>query len=171
LKGTIDSTYYTHYSTLSTVQANWQLKNLGRNDINKTMSNVFSLVANVTGYTNLNVPAAERPMTNLTGIYSGPLNPNAYVPFTAPANQSAIGAGGQGVLTLAGLNTSFTPSLAPAPVNLTSQGQQDPWSIDPTAGASSSTTSGKPNGAAISLSISRSNVIVAAIIATGTLFV
>lgn len=35
LIGTIDSTYYTHYSTLSTVQANWGLGSLGRGDTNK----------------------------------------------------------------------------------------------------------------------------------------
>jgi len=31
--GIQDDTYYTHYSLLSTVEANWQLGNLGRNDV------------------------------------------------------------------------------------------------------------------------------------------
>jgi phospholipase C len=35
LRGTVDSTYYTHYSAMSTVQANWRLGSLGRNDTNK----------------------------------------------------------------------------------------------------------------------------------------
>ena len=35
LTGTKDSTYYTHYSPLSTVQANWGLGSLGRGDTNK----------------------------------------------------------------------------------------------------------------------------------------
>jgi hypothetical protein len=35
MRGTIDSTYYTHYSALSTVQANWGLGSLGRGDTNK----------------------------------------------------------------------------------------------------------------------------------------
>ena len=35
LTGTTDSTYYTHYSPLSTVQANWGLGSLGRGDTNK----------------------------------------------------------------------------------------------------------------------------------------
>jgi Phosphoesterase family len=35
LRGTTDSTFYTHYSALSTVQANWGLGCLGRNDANK----------------------------------------------------------------------------------------------------------------------------------------
>ena len=34
LRGTTDSTYYTHYSSMSTVQANWQLGSLGRGDTN-----------------------------------------------------------------------------------------------------------------------------------------
>jgi Phosphoesterase family len=35
LRGTTDSTYYTHYSSMSTVQANWGLDSLGRGDTNK----------------------------------------------------------------------------------------------------------------------------------------
>ena len=35
LRGTTDSTFYTHYSSLSTVQANWALGSLGRFDTNK----------------------------------------------------------------------------------------------------------------------------------------
>ena len=35
LKGQEDDTYYTHYSAISTVQANWGLKSLGRQDTNK----------------------------------------------------------------------------------------------------------------------------------------
>ncbi|KAJ7106626.1 hypothetical protein C8R44DRAFT_885902 [Mycena epipterygia] len=34
LCGTMDDTLYTHYSTLSTVQANWGLGSLGRQDTN-----------------------------------------------------------------------------------------------------------------------------------------
>lgn len=34
LRGTTDSTYYTHYSILSTVQSNWGLGSLGRGDTN-----------------------------------------------------------------------------------------------------------------------------------------
>lgn len=35
LRGTTDNTYYTHYSTLSTVENNWGLGSLGRGDTNK----------------------------------------------------------------------------------------------------------------------------------------
>jgi Phosphoesterase family len=34
-RGTTDSTYHTHYSSMSTVQANWKLMSLGRGDTNK----------------------------------------------------------------------------------------------------------------------------------------
>ena len=34
-RGTVDSTYYTHYSSLSSVEANWGLGSLGRGDTNK----------------------------------------------------------------------------------------------------------------------------------------
>ena len=34
-RGTVDSTYYTHYSSISTVEANWGLGSLGRGDTNK----------------------------------------------------------------------------------------------------------------------------------------
>ena len=37
-RGTTDSTYYTHYSLLSTVEANWGLGSLGRGDTNKCVS-------------------------------------------------------------------------------------------------------------------------------------
>lgn len=154
MQGQTDSTYYTHYSSISTVEANWQLKNLGRGDVNTTLSNVFSVVANVTGYKNVDVPQAQRPPTNETGIFPGPLNGDAYVPFTAPTNQSAIGAGGQGVLLLSGLNKSYTPSVAPAPVNLTAEGQLVPAAMNPNLTGSPSTGSGNSNNAAGSLGIS-----------------
>jgi len=176
-KGTNDSTFYTHYSTISTVEHNWQLKHLGRGDANKTMANVFALVANATGYKNVDVPAAQQPLTNATGIFNGPLNAAAYVPFTAPPNQSAIGPGGQPVLMLPGLNASFTPSVAPAPVNLTSQGLLSPWAADPniTVTAStftnSSTAPESSKGAAIPLSASSYAPVFAGILAMATLFV
>ncbi|KAF7970170.1 hypothetical protein HWV62_35224 [Athelia sp. TMB] len=152
LHGQTDSTYYTHYSTISTVQNNWQLKSLGRGDVNKTMANVFTLVANSTGYNNTAVPEAARPQTNLTGIFDGPLNANQYIPFYAPPSTNVVGAGGQGVLVIGGLNTSLTALSAPAPVNLTAQGLSVPASINPniTVGqppAASSTPAAGTSGA------------------------
>ncbi|KAF9343132.1 hypothetical protein BGX26_006217 [Mortierella sp. AD094] len=55
-KNTVDRTFYTHYSLISTLESNWGLGNLGRNDVNKQLSNVFNFVAALTGYQNVNVP-------------------------------------------------------------------------------------------------------------------
>lgn len=52
LRGTTDSTFYTHYSALSSVEANWGLQSLGRGDTNATLNNVFEFVANATGWKN-----------------------------------------------------------------------------------------------------------------------
>ncbi|KAJ5994067.1 phosphoesterase-domain-containing protein [Penicillium sp. IBT 35674x] len=52
--GTKDSTVYTHYSTLATVQANWGLPSLGRWDCG---ANIFQLVADKVNYTNWEVDA------------------------------------------------------------------------------------------------------------------
>ncbi|KAF8589088.1 hypothetical protein K439DRAFT_1658077 [Ramaria rubella] len=97
MHGTTDSTYYTHYSLLSTVQANWGLGSLGRGDTNneRVMSNVFSLVAAATGYNILNISGIDIPHTNSFGTTPGPLNhkPGMFTPFSPP-NMSAVGAGG-----------------------------------------------------------------------------
>ncbi|KAH9059219.1 phosphoesterase family-domain-containing protein [Lactarius vividus] len=145
-RGTVDSTYYTHYSSLSTVEANWGLGSLGRGDTNKTLSNVYSFVANATGYTNLDIALADIPLTNTTGIIPGPLNVQYYVPITAP-NTSAVGAGGGPVFVASGLDTSFTVAKAPAPVNLTAQGKTVPWLGPRVAAAASNSSSGSGNGA------------------------
>ena len=78
------------------------------------MSNVYSLVANVTGYKNMDVTGDAIPLTNLTTTSPGPLNPARWVPFTAP-NTSAVGAGGGAVFLAPHVNTSFTAAVAPAP--------------------------------------------------------
>jgi hypothetical protein len=116
LIGTTDPTYYTHYSALSTVEANWRLDSLGRGDTNKlvtnssgvifhlpdnfffpsrTLSNVYSFVATEVGYKNLNITGSNIPLTNLTTTIPGPLNANASLvtPWPAP-NFNATGAGG-----------------------------------------------------------------------------
>lgn len=128
----------------------------------RTLSNVFSFVAAATNYTNLNV-SSESVLTNATGTISGPLNPNQYVPFTAP-NTSAIGAGGGPVFVSPGMNTSFTAAVAPAPVNLTQENKTLPWS-GPRNGSNTDTTnsgSGKKSGAADM----REGIVVAAIFGT-----
>lgn len=52
LRGKTDSTFYTHYSALSSVEANWGLGALGRGDTNATLNNVFEFVANASGWKN-----------------------------------------------------------------------------------------------------------------------
>jgi hypothetical protein len=46
LRGTVDDTYYNHYSDLSTAEANWDLHTLGRWDVG---ANVWRLVGDQTG--------------------------------------------------------------------------------------------------------------------------
>jgi hypothetical protein len=61
----------------------------------------------------------------LTGNTPGPLNSDAYVPFTAPTI-NATGAGGGDVFVVDSLDTNFTPDKAPQPVNLTAMNQTVP---------------------------------------------
>lgn len=152
LRGTTDSTYYTHYSTLSTVEANWGLGSLGRGDTNKTMSNVFSFVADVTKYKNVNVSGSAIPFTNATGDIPGPLNPEFYVPFPAP-NVNASGAGGGPVFLGPGLNTSTQPFTLPPPVNLTALNQTVPAAGLGTSSPSGSVPSPTSGGAGSSGSL------------------
>ncbi|KAI6004493.1 phosphoesterase family-domain-containing protein [Pisolithus orientalis] len=96
LKGTVDNTFYTHYSTLSTVQNNWSLDNLGQGDCNATLANVFQFVADVTGYKNNGMTnGTNLPLFNITGTIPGPLNPSYPAPWPTP-DTSCIGAGGGG---------------------------------------------------------------------------
>ena len=92
LKGTTDSTFYNHYSTLSTVSVNWGLPSLGRWDCE---ANVFGIVANKTGYTN-----AKVDITNLyfNQSYPGPLSDTAYIARWPAPNTTAKCAAGLGVL-------------------------------------------------------------------------
>lgn len=120
MKNTTDSTFYTHYSAISTVENNWDLGNLGRQDTNKTLANVFNLVASVTSYHNNNLTNSSSflPQLNITGTIPGPLNPNYFVPYLAP-NTNSTGGGSGKTFVAPNVNTSLTPANAPAPVNIT----------------------------------------------------
>ena len=59
LRNTTDDTFYTHYSLISTVSANWGLGCLGRGDSNRTLNNVFQFVAQETGWTNNGLTGAD----------------------------------------------------------------------------------------------------------------
>ncbi|KAF7159427.1 hypothetical protein CNMCM6106_006700 [Aspergillus hiratsukae] len=72
LVGTTDDTFYTHYSTIATVSANWGLPSLGRWDCG---ANIFQLVANKTGYTNW---AVDYSSLYLNESMPGPLSVGEY---------------------------------------------------------------------------------------------
>ncbi|KAF9243718.1 hypothetical protein BU15DRAFT_59597 [Melanogaster broomeanus] len=78
--------------SISTVENNWDLDNLGRGDTNKTLANVFAFVADTTSYMNNNLTTTNLPLLNITGTIPGPLNPNYYTPWPAP-NTSGTGGG------------------------------------------------------------------------------
>jgi acid phosphatase len=90
LAGTTDSTFYDHYSQLSTVEANWGLDTLGRFDVG---ANVYKFVADQTGDV---VRAWENPpfdKVQLQSSYPGLFNSvDKNVPFPAP-NVSAVYSG------------------------------------------------------------------------------
>ncbi|KAL0077884.1 phosphoesterase family-domain-containing protein [Phycomyces blakesleeanus] len=64
LKGTQDDTYYSHFSTLNTVEHNWDLGNMGRGDTIRTENNVFAHLAKRLRYKNMDIPESEIPLNN-----------------------------------------------------------------------------------------------------------
>ncbi|KIS66061.1 uncharacterized protein UMAG_05803 [Mycosarcoma maydis] len=175
LKNTTDHTYMTHYSALSSIEANWNLKSLGRGDTNKTMANVFPFWAELFGYQNTQVDDADIPMTNLTGIYAGPLSGTANTLFYAPVDVKVIGAGGQPVLVKSGLNVSQTLATL-VQTNLTALNQKPVWETDPGykntnvstgsgSGSQSGTSTAKPN-AGVKPLLATSGVLAAAVFAS-----
>jgi hypothetical protein len=109
------------------------------------MNNVFSFVANATGYTNNGIQGSQIPLTNASGTIPGPLNANLYVPFTAP-DAKATCPGGGSVFVGPGVNTSFTAATLPAPVNLTAQGKLVPWAGPFLAASNSSSSNSSGTG-------------------------
>ncbi|GEM12008.1 acid phosphatase [Rhodotorula toruloides] len=149
LIGTTDNTYYTHYSSLSTVEANWGLGSLGRGDTNKTLANVYSWVANATGYQNngLTNSSSNLPLTNLTGVFPGFANDQMWTPILAP-NMSAVGAGGGPVFAGNGTDTSLTSW--DQPINWTARGEPNPGHTDPGYDYSSGSLVIKPSASSSS---------------------
>ena len=111
LRGTTDNSFYTHYSLVSTIQNNWGLYSLGRGDVlTDGSANVFQLVANATGYKNVDVAIADIPYYNFTA--SGYFDTKNKGPIPA-VNQTALGAGEKGILpSLKGINGS---AISPTP--------------------------------------------------------
>ncbi|KAK9464588.1 phosphoesterase family-domain-containing protein, partial [Lipomyces arxii] len=90
LHGTQDNHFYTHYSEIATVEANWDLPSLGRGDAD---ANVFSLVANDTSINMLNVD-----YSNTFNNQSVPGYYNDYEIPIPPPNVTAINRNGRPVL-------------------------------------------------------------------------
>ncbi|EED12134.1 acid phosphatase, putative [Talaromyces stipitatus ATCC 10500] len=72
LKGTTDDTFYTHYSVIASLSANFDLPSLGRWDCG---ANLLSIVADKTGYINYDVDTSN---FNLNTSYPGPLSNKAF---------------------------------------------------------------------------------------------
>ncbi|KAJ6187564.1 hypothetical protein N7519_002472 [Penicillium mononematosum] len=100
LKGTKDNTFYTHYSSIASVSANWGLPSLGRWDCG---ANIFEIVANKTGYVNYEV---DKTHLTLNQTYPGPMSigdksigntstftPNWPVPITDANEKCSAGHG------------------------------------------------------------------------------
>ncbi|KAL9127129.1 MAG: hypothetical protein Q9217_003937 [Psora testacea] len=79
LKGTTDANYYTHYSEISTIEANWDLNTLGRWDVG---ANVFSYVADKTGDQIRSNPDLSTTYNNQS--YPGILTAKEYAPQPVP---------------------------------------------------------------------------------------
>ena len=77
LKGTKDDTFYTHYSSIASVSANWGLPSLGRWDCG---ANIFEMVANKTGYINYDVDITN---LRLNETYPGPMSTNVYSNYSS----------------------------------------------------------------------------------------
>lgn len=102
LKGTKDDTFYTHYSSIASVSANWGLPSLGRWDCG---ANLFEIVANKTGYVNYEV---DKTHLTLNQTYPGPMsigdkttgNTSKFVPeWPVPITDSNENcSGGHGIL-------------------------------------------------------------------------
>ncbi|RDW56638.1 hypothetical protein BP5796_13103 [Coleophoma crateriformis] len=89
---TTDSTFYTHYSMISTVSVNWGLPSLGRWDCG---ANVIDFVASAANYTNADVDTSN---LFFNSSYPGPVSDALFYPVWDTPNTVAKCASGMGVL-------------------------------------------------------------------------
>ncbi|KAJ5711414.1 phosphoesterase family-domain-containing protein [Penicillium malachiteum] len=91
LVGTKDETVYTHYSTIATISANWELPSLGRWDCG---ANIIEFVADKVGYTNWDV---DNYNLYINESLPGPLSESDYSAYRAswpiPATNETCSAG------------------------------------------------------------------------------
>jgi acid phosphatase len=90
LKGTVDNTFYDHYTQIASAEVNWDLHNLGRNDVT---ANIWQSLANSTGIKNKIVDTKYLVNNN---TYIGYFNDDK-IAFPAP-NVSAVNIAGKGIL-------------------------------------------------------------------------
>ncbi|EHA27650.1 hypothetical protein CBS63078_3787 [Aspergillus niger] len=109
LLGTKDDTFYTHYSVIASLSANWGLPSLGRWDCG---ANLFSWLAEKTGYVNYDVDTSNLFMNE---THWGPLSDDDYSEYYAgwpvPTTDASCSAG-NGILstvkkTYKGLTATF----------------------------------------------------------------
>ncbi|KAI9697491.1 MAG: hypothetical protein M1820_007826 [Bogoriella megaspora] len=88
LRGTVDDTFYDHYSEIATVQANWDLSTLGRWDVG---ANVFDLVAKKVGQENRpwDAVTGASPTIFLNQSFVGPFSDAQKGPLPVP-NTDAV---------------------------------------------------------------------------------
>jgi acid phosphatase len=79
LVGTTDTTFYDHYSEISTVEANWDLPTLGRWDVG---ANVFKVVGDHTGDHVVPFKNLDNTFFNLS--YPGIMHDTVYAPAPIP---------------------------------------------------------------------------------------
>ncbi|KAE8140927.1 phosphoesterase family-domain-containing protein [Aspergillus pseudotamarii] len=138
LRGTKDDTFYTHYSSIATVSANWGLPSLGRWDCG---AKIFEIVSNKTGYVNYEVDTTH---LLLNQTYPGPAAIGwigKYSPVWPIPITDAQCSAGHGVL---GSVKSFYGSLPPT-YNYTSPYPMDAksnYNMNATAVRTSNTTTG-----------------------------
>ncbi|KAJ5586951.1 Acid phosphatase [Penicillium hispanicum] len=169
LKGTRDDTFYTHYSTIATVSANWGLPSLGRWDCG---ANILQIVANKTGYANYDVDTTH---LRLNETYPGPMSTNIYSKFSpiwpVPLTDGKCSAG-HGILDI----VKKTYANIPATYNYTSPYPWDAkanYNTKVTATRKSNSTATKSGssgaltatGAAVAATIPGSTIVTSALVA------
>lgn len=175
LKGTTDDTFYTHYSTIASVSANWGLPSLGRWDCG---ANIFEMVANKTGYVNYKV---NTEYLRLNETYPGPMSIGEYSKFSpvwpVPAINEKCSAG-HGILDIVKktyANTTPTYNYtSPYPwdskadynvkVTATRASSNSTNSSSTTTGGASGTHSSK-KGAAVATTVPSTTVVTGALVA------
>ncbi|OQE27817.1 hypothetical protein PENSTE_c004G04905 [Penicillium steckii] len=169
LKGTTDDTFYTHYSTIASVSANWGLPSLGRWDCG---ANLLQIVANKTGYVNYDVNTTN---LLLNETYPGPMADGDYAKFSpewpVPLTSGNCSAG-HGILeavkkTYSGKAASYNYT-SPYPWN-EKVGYNDKVTATRKSTNSSSTSSSKKNSAS-AVSFSSSLALTGALVSLASYF-